>query len=195
MMTLLADVEFAGVTEDVADAVEQEEEDSTAPMTFGTLYPWFRPWFPELRQHLEIPTEDSPLEGVYVFKVSLDKNLWRVLALNHEHTLDDLVRLILRSFHFDYDHLYEFTWRDPTGRTARAVHPYMDQGTPADEVELGFLSVEPGEVLQLRYDFGDDWRFQVKLERIDPPGSVKKLPKVLEKKGKSPRQYPDAEEW
>jgi hypothetical protein len=31
----------------------------------------------------------------------------------------------------------------------------------------------------------------MKLERIDPVGSMKRLPKVLESKGKAPGQYPN----
>src|SRR5258707_13470194 len=61
-----------------------------------------------------------------------------------------------------------------------AVPPYCDDGAPADEVTLGSLPLKVGESLRLTYDFGDNWQFDVKLERIDPPGSVKKLPKLLE---------------
>jgi hypothetical protein len=197
LMTLLAeeDKDFPILAEEVEEAVADQEEDTTAPVTFGILYPWFQPWFPELQHTLEFPTEDGPHEGVYVFKMTLWKDVWRILALNHDHTLHDLVNLVLQSLNFDDDHLYEFTWRDPLGRTARAVHPYMDDGTPADDVELGSLPLRPGEVLQMHYDFGDDWRFELKLERIDPPGSMKKLPKILEKKGKSPPQYSNLEDW
>jgi hypothetical protein len=197
LMTLLAaeDDDFPSLAEEVEDAIADLEEDTTAPATFGILYPWFQPWFPQLQHTLEVPTEEGAGEGVYVFKVGLDKNVWRILALSDEHTLHDLLYLVLESIEFDDDHLYEFTWRDRLGRTARAVHPYMEEGTPGDEVALGSLPLRPGDVLQLHYDFGDDWRFEVKLERIDPPGSVKKLPKILEKKGKSPRQYPYAEDW
>jgi hypothetical protein len=40
------------------------------------------------------------------------------------------------------------------------------------------------------YDFGDCWKFAVKLERIEPAEKGPRTPKVLEKHGKAPRQYP-----
>jgi len=44
--------------------------------------------------------------------------------------------------------------------------------------------------MNLVYDFGDNWQFDVKLERIDPPNKRMKKPRVLEKHGKAPEQYP-----
>ncbi len=41
------------------------------------------------------------------------------------------------------------------------------------------------------FDFGDNWEFDVKLERVEPaPGKKAKLPRVLETHGKAPEQYP-----
>ena len=48
--------------------------------------------------------------------------------------------------------------------------------------------------MQLLYDFGDNWQFTVKLERIEPPGAKAKGPRILESHGKAPSQYPDWEE-
>jgi hypothetical protein len=94
---------------------------------------------------------------------------------------------------FDNDHLYEFVYRDQLGRTVRATHEVCDSPVHTYEVEIGTLPLKVGESMTFHYDFGDDWRFNVKLERIDPPGSIKKLPRVLESHGKAPEQYPNAE--
>src|SRR5262249_16904916 len=115
---------------------------------------------------------------------------WRRIALRHDHSLESLLLAILRSIKFDFDHLYTFYYRDELGRAVRASHEYCEQDLPAVEVELGSLPLKPGQSMRLTYDFGDDWKFDVKLERIDPPGSLKKLPKVLESHGKAPEQYP-----
>ena len=45
---------------------------------------------------------------------------------------------------------------------------------------------------RLTYDFGDNWRFDVKLERIEPAGRIKK-PRIVESHGKAPEQYPQWE--
>jgi len=44
------------------------------------------------------------------------------------------------------------------------------------------------------FDFGDEWRFDVRLERIDPADGRIKKPKLLEEHGEAPPQYPNMEE-
>src|SRR5262249_27310685 len=159
---------------------------------FGQLQPLFRPYFPAWQNNLVIGSSARNPEGVYVWKVTFARRkAWRLIATNHDHTLDDLLYAILRAIDFDDDHLYEFRYRDPLGREIAALDPRAEDGMPADEVTLGSLPLKVGDSMALTYDFGDDWRFDVKLERIDPPGSVKKLPKALESHGKAPEQYPD----
>ena len=101
---------------------------------------------------------------------------------------------ILRSVDFDSDHLYEFTYRDRLGAKASASHAAMDEGPWADQIPVGTLPLEPGQTMQLLYDFGDNWQFTVKLERIEPPGARAKGPRILESHGKAPSQYQDWEE-
>jgi hypothetical protein len=43
--------------------------------------------------------------------------------------------------------------------------------------------------MQLTYDFGANWKFEVKLERIDPSKPSMKTPRILERHGKAPKQY------
>jgi hypothetical protein len=66
----------------------------------------------------------------------------------------------------------------------------MDEGPYADEVTIGSLPLEPGQAMVFHFDFGDDWMFDVKLERIEPPGTTIKAPRIMEKHGKAPEQYP-----
>jgi hypothetical protein len=51
--------------------------------------------------------------------------------------------------------------------------------------------------MEYLFDFGDMWRFDVNLEGIDPADARIKEPKLLEKHGRSPPQYPnlDEDEW
>ena len=91
---------------------------------------------------------------------------------------------------FDSDHLYQFEYRDRLGATVTANHPAMDEGPWADQIPIGTLPLEPGQSMELEYDFGDRWGFNVKLERIEPPDAKVKAPAIREKHGKSPEQYP-----
>jgi hypothetical protein len=175
--------------EDVA--VEEEDEGSSEGVRLGAWQPLFQPYFPEWQRNL-VPPAPVFREGVFVFRVSLGK-VWRRIAVPADANLETLANFILDSVDFDNDHLYEFVYRDRLGATTRVVHHYGDEGPWADEVRVGDLPLNPGQSMVFHFDFGDDWRFDVRLERIEPPGSKIKAPKVLEKQGKAPRQYPDAE--
>jgi hypothetical protein len=165
---------------------EEEEE----PDGFGAWQPLFQSYFPDWRRNLEIATP-APHEGVFVFRVSL-WDCWRRIAVRAENTLDDLMNWILRSVKFDLDHLYCFTYRDQFGATVRAMGPETDEDLSTAEVRIGELPLEPGQSMSLVYDFGDNWEFDVKLERIEPPGKIK-APRILERHGKPPRQYPHSD--
>jgi Plasmid pRiA4b ORF-3-like protein len=167
---------------------DQEGAESMQPR-FGAWQPLFQPYFPEWRQNLELP-EPEPRTGTSLFRVSLGK-VWRLIAMPAESTLDDLVAWILRSVKFDSDHLYRFKFRDRLGATVRVNHPEMDEGPWTSEVSIGTLPLETGQSMELEYDFGDCWKFTVKLERIEPPGAKVKAPAIIEKHGKSPEQYPN----
>ncbi len=69
--------------------------------------------FPEWRENLRFP-EPELREGEFIFQVSLGK-IWRLIAMPAGSTLDDLIGQILNSVDFDFDHLYEFTYRDRLG--------------------------------------------------------------------------------
>jgi hypothetical protein len=195
VFTLLAGASFDLLLRDDLPLAEDEEEDEAGTPSeprFGAWQPLFQPYFPEWRENLEFP-EPEPREGTFIFRVSLGK-IWRLIAMPADATLDDLVGLILRSVDFDSDHLYEFTYRDRLGAEASASHSAMDEGPWADQIPVGTLPLEPGQTMNLLYDFGDSWKFTVKLERIEPPGAKAKRPRILESHGKAPPQYPDWEE-
>ncbi len=44
------------------------------------------------------------------------------------------------------------------------------------------------------YDFGDNWKFEVVLERIEPVNPKIRAPKVMESHGEAPEQYPSWDE-
>jgi len=155
---------------------------------FGILQALFRPHFPAWQKTLVLP-EVQGQEGVYVFKVSLG-NIWLLIALPSSNTLAELADAILDSVNFDDDHLYEFTWRDRFGAKATAGHDYTEEPPFASEMELGKLDLRPGQTMKFLFDFGDNWLFDIKLERIDPPSPRMKKPRVLESHGKTPEQYP-----
>ncbi len=151
--------------------------------------PDIKHFFPEWAHNLEIPV-DGFQDGIFVFKVSLAK-AWRRIAIPTHLTLDFLSGSILDAFDFDCDHLYEFSYKDRFGSNSTVHHPYIEESPSTDRVCIGDLPLKPGDSMIFHFDFGDDWKFQVLLEQIDPPNTKVKKPKILESHGKAPKQYSD----
>ena len=192
MMTRLHPVWGTYVRELEQDEDEQEDEDGELDgqeeealelPRIGAWQPIFQPYFPLWRQNLVPPGLESR-QGTFVFRVSLGK-VWRLIAMPADQTLNDLVHMILRSVNFDNDHLHEFTFRNRLGATVRVKHSVMDEPPYSDEVRIGMLPLESGETMGLIYDFGDNWSFTVRLERIEPPDAKRKAPRIVESHGKA----------
>jgi hypothetical protein len=174
------------------DVIRSEDE---MDRTFGELQPVIQVLFPEWRTNLVIPKPEFQ-EGIFIFKVSMG-GIWRRIALSGQWTFEDLSDTILEAFDFDHDHLYCFIYTNRFGDKAHINHPYMDEPPFTDEVLIGDLFFKAGISMIYWYDFGDDWKFNVELERIDPIDEEMNEPLILEIHGESPDQYPmwDDEDW
>jgi hypothetical protein len=152
-----------------------------------------------------------PRPTIFVFKVALAarKSIWRRIALRGSQTLDDLHEAIFEGFDRYDDHLYSFYFPKPGAkgrdRLRDAVefsHPYMtekpdmfDETTRnAANAKLASLKLKPKQVFAYLFDFGDNWMHETTVEATDAPAEKGKYPRVLEKHGKSPPQYPDMDE-
>jgi hypothetical protein len=153
----------------------------------------FRDWYPNCLNTLPEQSGEF-VEGIWQFKVSLG-NVWRRIVIPADSNAEELACGILSAFRFDSDHLYELRLRDRSGRNLTIVHPYCEDAEYwTDEFAIGSLPLDPGQSMTFLYDFGDNWQFTVKLEKILPDdGKIKKM-KIIEKKGKAPKQYGDYSE-
>ena len=171
------------------DKDDEDEEDSLEKgPRFGDWQPLFQSYFPEWRENLILP-EVEPREGIFIFRVAYGK-VWRLIALPADNTLADLLGWVLRSFKFDDDHLCRFTYIDRFGCAVEINDPRMGESSSTVQTPVGTLPLEPGQTMDLLYDFGDSWEFTITLERVEPPGSRIKAPRIMESHGKAPRQYP-----
>ena len=180
LLTLLY-AEFFG---DIDNIFRLEEEPE---IPFGILQPALLPYFPEWRNNLSL-SEWKFREGVHIFKVSLG-SIWRRIAVPAGLPLDALASAILSSVDFDHDHLYEFTYQNPQGALREVHHPYMSEGPWTSEVLVGEVPLHIGQTMTYLFDFGDEWTFDVTLERVDQGMDSDKV-WLLDERGKSPEQYP-----
>ena len=168
------------------DQVLQLEGEGMVPS--GALQPALQPYLPAWRRPFAVPRW-SFRDGLHVFKVSLDRCLWRRIAIPADLPLDALASGILDAYEFDHDHLYEFSYLNRFGVQERVNHPYMDEGPRASEVRVGDVPIGVGGTMTFTYDFGDWWEFAVTLERVEAPDASVESPVVLESEGEAPEQY------
>ena len=175
--------------ENVAE-IEDREFDANA---FNLLQPVFQPVFPKWQNVFRLPHTEK-VNGIFVFKVSLDKKTWRRIAVSSKDVLDDLHDAIQKAFQFGNDHLYEFSFRNQFGIKQRVPHPMCEEEFSTDEFEIKDLPLRVGDKMEYVFDFGDHWQFTIELEAIQPPNPKFKKAKILESHGKSPEQYPNWED-
>lgn len=144
----------------------------------------FAPLFAEGELVNTLPRETAkPVKGVYLFRVSLSPRLWRKIELASNHTLLDLHYAIQRAFQFDDDHLYSFFMDGIPWSDERFTSPFDNEGPHADKVKIGELELTNGQTFLYLFDYGDEWRFQVKLESIQQDVPLSKKPRMVEAKG------------
>lgn len=115
--------------------------------------------------------------------------VWRRIAVPHDEYFETLSYYILKAFDFDRDHLYMFIYKNRHGVLKKIYDERMDESPHGDELEISEIGLQPGQSVDFRYDFGDNWLFNVLLEDINDTGSNTK-PGILESHGEVPEQYP-----
>jgi hypothetical protein len=151
----------------------------------------FVPLFAEGVLQKTLPREGGKfVDGTYLFKVALTRDLWRRIEMSAKHTLLDLHHAIQDAFDFDDDHLYSFFMDGKPWSHERFTSPYEDEGPYVDEACVGELGLSVGQKFLYLFDYGDQWEFQVEVEDVRQEGKKPRRPKIVEERGKAPEQYP-----
>lgn len=166
-----------------------ENDDELSDAFYGFCAKDLMPLFPEWQNRLLIKKREVLTEGYSVITVKV-RDAVRKLAVPHDTFLNDLASNILDAFNFDDDHLYEFVYKNELGINEAVMHPFVDDGDYwADDMTLGEMPIHEGMAFVFHYDFGDDWRFECQVESLIKEGGKYTGPKVIEKKGRAPKQY------
>ncbi len=141
--------------------------------------------------------QESDLESrgnVYIFKVMLSSEVWRCFKLSSLHTMDDLSYVIQDAFNFDDDHLYAF-FLDGKAWSKKAIWDPRTEDYPcADRAVIDRLKLFKGQRILYLYDYGDEIRLDVRVERVLQEDAPPLTPLLIEKKGEPPESYYDWDE-
>src|ERR1700680_2276250 len=135
-----------------------------------------------------------------VFRVWLDgePEVYREIEVDSARTLHHLAEAIVSAFELDFDHAFGFYTGKKPGSMLRTNPRYE---LFADTSESGARSVkrtkiaeafpDVGDRMTFLYDYGDDWRFPVKLIGLSQKAAKVHYPRILASEGQAPEQYPE----
>lgn len=133
----------------------------------------------------------------YQFKIQLknvsNPTVWRRILVPSDYTFEDFHRVIQFAFGWEFSHLYFFS---PTGYNS---HPMIEMNYEGDEFYevldessldagttlLSMIFVTEKQKFTYLYDYGDDWKHQITLEKILQDEKIEK-PILLKGQGACP---------
>ena len=141
---------------------------------------------------LKIKLIDAPVPDNYD-----EPEVYRIIQIKGSQTLHDLHKAIFKAFKMQDEKDYEFGVGDdpfdsfvvwtPGKIESMSGAPVVDDTTLT---RIGEIGLGIGSDMGYMFDSEDDWRFEVKVNFIGKRKPRAKYPKVIERKGKAPPQYP-----
>ena len=148
---------------------------------------------------LKVFLTDGPITKAFA-----GKEISRTIQIRGDQTLQALHRAIFKAFDREEEHLHEFNFgkgpydREGPRYTLRSnMKDFMTDEVTAGDVArttLDSLNLEIGRAFGYWFDFGDDWRHEIRVETIEQAPVKGRFPKVTTRVGESPPQYADPEE-
>jgi hypothetical protein len=133
---------------------------------------------------------DSPPPQTMRFKIIYlyEPDVWFVIEMRGDQSLDDLHWAILGVIDFDADHMHAFfisgkAWDKST------KYSHSTDARGQSSIRLQKLPLRPKQRFLYLYDFGDEHRFQVQLINIGNEQPTGIYPQIIEQHGKMPPQY------
>ena len=147
---------------------------------------------------LEISLLDGPITEAFLKK---NPEVLRTIQIRGNQTLEDLHHAIFDAFDREDEHMYEFQvgGKGPHDAEARRYvlpmsmsDPFSDQKPAGDVTQTSIASLElkTDEPFGYWFDFGDDWWHTVYVVAIHDQIPRDRYPKITNRVGKSPPQYP-----
>ena len=158
--------------------------------------PAFAPRF-RARSLLQDYNKPIPLDnpgGAFAFRVKFRRArslLQRTIELRSEQTLADLAHAINHSLNWDMDHLYSFYMNGEKEDEQYLVACPYEEDSPlwTDQAVIGELGLPLKHKFLYYFDYGDSHEFEVEVAGISPKAEKVKYPRVVDSRGRSPKQY------
>ena len=117
----------------------------------------------------------------------------RTIEIRGERTLEDLHHAIFDAFDRVEEHLYEFQigGKGPHDPNAKNYGLSGESDREASNTTIHSLKLKTNDIFGYWFDFGDDWWHQISVISIKREIPVGDYPRVIEKVGDSPPQYPN----
>ncbi len=136
---------------------------------------------------------DGPVTDEFV---AANPEVSRVIEIKGSNTLADLHQILFQAFDREDQHMYEFQVggsgpHDPNAR--RYGLPPAGAGLSIDVhcTLVADLDLSVDDAFGYWFDFGDDWWHQINVVSIIERAPNGKYPKITQRIGDSPPQYPD----
>lgn len=147
-------------------------------------------------RHLDLPVPLDNPGGVYALKVTFkgDKQLFRTIELRSEQTIDELLSAFLHALDWDTDHLHAFYMNGAVRDPRFEINSIEGDSNPPYSFEsvIGELGLSLKHRIGCNYDFGDNHWFAIEVVAIRPrdeAGSIGQYPRIIDSRGKAPKQY------
>ncbi len=124
-----------------------------------------------------------------VYPLGKGREIYRNIEISGKNTLNQLCSIILDSFDFLDEHLYEFCM-DNRIYSEYSYQSDPEGDEPSCDISLDDIGLYKGQKFSLHYDFGDDWMFTISVAKIEEADNNAVLPRIIKSKG-SIQQYPD----
>jgi Plasmid pRiA4b ORF-3-like protein len=147
-----------------------------------------------------------PQNDTLILRVALEHetSTFREIEIEASKSLYRLAEAIVAAFGFDFDHAFGF-YSGLTPAKMMRTHPKYELFADMGEADPGVLSVKKakvseafpavGHTMVFLFDYGDDWRFRVRLTGTGTKVAKTRYPRVVASQGEAPAQYPDPEEF
>lgn len=133
----------------------------------------------------------------HIIRAALRPKLYRDIEIPSDRSLYDLALAVIQAYDFDLDHAFGF-FPKLTGNIFNSKPRYelfADMSEEGDSLSVKRTTVtqafpKVGTAMTFLFDYGDEWRFRIKVLALGERLPRRRYPRVVASVGKAPPQYP-----